>query len=82
VVGAGDGDPVRLRRDALLLCRLSGTLPAAAAAAREGTGAGWLGRTGAGDEMPAIEVVETEPAVAVMLRALVLDEVRWWRGCG
>jgi hypothetical protein len=46
-----------------------------------------VGRTGAGEEMPAREVVDTpaselvdtEPAWAVRLRALALDEVRWWR---
>jgi hypothetical protein len=34
---------------------------------------------GAGEEIPASEVVETEPTLAVKLRALALDEVRWWR---
>jgi len=30
--------------------------------------------------MPAIDVVDTEPAFAVKLRLLVFDEVRWWTG--
>lgn len=40
-----------------------------------------MGRTATGDEMPAMEVVETEPALATRLRALVLvlEEVRRWR---
>lgn len=41
--------------------------------------AGLPGLTGAGEDMPAIEVPETDPAVAVKLRALVLEEVRWCR---
>jgi hypothetical protein len=30
-------------------------------------------------DTPASELVDTEPAWAVRLRALALDEVRWWR---
>jgi hypothetical protein len=70
--GAGEGEPVRLRREALLFWRLSEMPPMAIG--------GWaVGRSGAGEEMPAREVVEMEPALAVRLRALALEEVRWWR---
>ncbi len=68
--GAGDGDPARLRREALLFCLLRPMPPITA----------WLGRTGAGDEMPAMDVVETEPALAVKLRVEALEEVRWCTG--
>jgi len=68
--GAGDGDPARLRREALLPCRLRAIPPKTA----------WLGRTGAGEDIPAMEEVDTEPAIAVKLRALVLDDVRWCTG--
>jgi hypothetical protein len=58
----GAGEPVRLRREAVLFSRLSGTLPT--------TG----GRTGAGEDMAVSEVVETP---AVRLRVLALEGVRW-----
>lgn len=38
-------------------------------------GRGWVGRTGTGDEIPASDV-EIEPALAVRLRVLALDDVR------
>ena len=63
---------MRLRREALLFCRLRAIPPMA-------IGVWAVGRTGTGEDMPASEVVETEPALAVRLRALALDEVRWWR---
>jgi len=39
-----------------------------------------VGRTGAGEETPAREVVLIEPAAATTLRELALDEVRLWPG--
>ena len=61
----GPGEPARLRRDAALFCRLRLIPPA-----------GLPGLIGAGEEMPARELVEIDPAFAVKLRALVLDDVR------
>ena len=43
---------------------------------------GWgcpVGRTGAGEESPAREEVDTEPMLAVKLRALALEGVRLCR---
>ncbi len=57
----GAGEPVRLRREAVLFCRLRLRLPT--------TG----GRMGAGEDMPGREVVDT---AAVRLRVLVLEGVR------
>lgn len=59
----------RLRREAELFWRLREIPP---------SGVGWPERTGAGEEMPARDVVEMEPAMAAELRApvLVLEEVR------
>ena len=62
----GAGEPARLLR---LFWRLSGT-------------AAPIGRMGTGEEKeetPAMETAE-EPALAVRLRALAVEEVRWWRG--
>jgi hypothetical protein len=70
--GAGDGDPalLRPRREALLFWRLRLRLPRA----------GWVGLTGAGDEIPVRDAVVTEPALAVKLRLLAFDDVRWCIG--
>lgn len=38
-------------------------------------GSGWVGRIGAGDEIP-VSDVEIEPALAVRLRVLALEDVR------
>ena len=67
--GTGDGEGARLRREALLFWRLRPRPPSG----------GWLGRTGAGADipvMPAMEVADTDPTLAVKLRVLVLDDVR------
>ena len=58
---------MRLRREVLLFCRLRLIPPSAD---------GWPGRIGAGDEMLAIDAVDTGAALAVALRVLVLDDVR------
>lgn len=63
---------MRLRREALLFWRLRGTPPVP----MMGIGGWAVGRIGAGEEMPMIEVAETEPAFAMRLRELALDEVR------
>lgn len=72
--GSGPGELARLRREAVLFCRLRLIPPMVAG----------VGRTGAGAEIPTTEVIGPptveEPAVAaVKLRVLVLEELRWWR---